>query len=118
MAQIQRKVHVYCAEEQGRQRGRVRERVSRQEGERWSDEGRQREQAGSFKEFVKRQSLSLIMRFREAPPLPLFTSLSPLSRMLVKTRRQFFPALPRLSTAIALHKGEKRMPKSQKRRAE
>lgn len=88
----------------------------------WERE-RESRQAGSFKEFVKRQSLSLIMRFsrtRSCSLSPAPCLLPPAPCPLPHARKLVvgsFPALP-LSTAIALHKGEKRTPKSQKRRAE
>lgn len=70
------------------------DRVRRGEGaerDRVMKASRGNRQAGSFKEFVKRQSLSLIMRFREAPPPPPTNTVPcSLSCMLVKTRRQFF----------------------------
>lgn len=110
MEKTLQRVHVYCAEETVRERDSKRER---------GGEERSAGQAGSFKEFVKRQSLSLIMRFSRSRSSFLSCPSLSLSRTLVNSLSVLLPhcrCLRQLRYTKA--KSEKQTAKSQKRRAE
>lgn len=98
MEKIQQKVHVYCAEEQGRQSVRKREwegARGRREIEWWrqaEETGRQAtRQLQRVCQAAKSVANYAIQRGNFSPPSPVSTVPCFLSRMLVKTpRRQFF----------------------------
>jgi len=81
--------------------------TEKREGDRW--------QAVSFKEFVRRQSLSLIMR---KAPHPTLVTLSPLSSPPPESVKGNPVPHGACLQQLRYTKGEKRTPKSQKRRAE